>query len=91
MIYRSDGYYNPGHLKDARLDALIDEGAAIVDIDKRKPIYRKVDEIVLGEAMMVPMLYGVTYAAAPKHVMGLENVFGWDAKMDLHRIWMKKT
>ncbi len=91
LIYRSDGYYNAGKLKDAPLDTLIDEGAATVDIDKRKAIYRKVDEIVLGEAMMVPMIYGVTYAAAPKNVMGLEQVFGWDAKMYLHRMWLKKS
>jgi peptide/nickel transport system substrate-binding protein len=90
LIYRSDGYYNAGKLKDANLDGLIDEGAAMVDIDKRKAIYRKVDETVLGEAMMVPMIYGVTYAAAPKYVMGLEQVFGWDAKMYLHRMWLKK-
>ena len=39
---------------------------------------------------MVPMIYGVTYAAAQKTVMGVENVFGWDAKMYLHRMWLKK-
>jgi ABC-type transport system substrate-binding protein len=90
LIYRSDGYYNAGKVKDDRLDALIDSGVATADIPARKSIYRKIDEIVLGEAIMVPMLYGVTYAAAPKNVMGIENVFGWDAKMNLHRIWLKK-
>ena len=91
LIYRSDGYYNAGKVKHATLDGLIDEGAAVADIDKRKAIYRKVDEIVLGEAHMVPMLYGVTYAAAQKNVMGIEDVFGWDAKMYLHRMWLKKS
>lgn len=91
LIYRSDGYYNAGKRKDDRLDALIDEGAATADIEQRRTIYRKVDEIVLGEAHMVPMLYGVTYAAAAKHVMGLDDVFGWDAKMYLHRMWLKKS
>ena len=91
LIYRSDGYYNAGKVKNPQLDALIDQGAATVDIEQRKPVYRKVDEIVLGEALMVPLLYGVTYAAAPKHVMGLDSVFGWDAKMNLHRMWLKKT
>lgn len=90
LIYRSDGYYNAGKRKDDRLDALIDAGAATADIAKRKEIYRKVDEIVLGEAHMVPMLYGVTYAAAPKNVMGIDDVFGWDAKMSLHRMWLRK-
>ena len=91
LIYRSDGYYNAGKVKHPTLDGLIDEGAAVADIAKRKPVYRKIDEIVLGEAHMVPMLYGVTYAAARKHVMGIENVFGWDAKMALHRMWLRKA
>jgi len=79
LIYRSDGHHNTGKVKDAPLDALIDEGAATIDLDKRKTVYRKVDEIVLGEAMMVPMIYGVTYAVAPKNVMALDQVFGRDA------------
>jgi ABC-type transport system substrate-binding protein len=91
LIYRSDGYYNAGKVKDDRLDALIDSGVAVADIAQRKPIYRKIDEIVLGEAIMVPLLYGVTYAAAQKTVMGVDDVFGWDAKMNLHRIWLKKA
>ncbi|MCC6719990.1 MAG: ABC transporter substrate-binding protein [Acetobacteraceae bacterium] len=91
LIYRSNGYYNAGKIKDDRLDALIDAGAAVADIEKRKPIYRQIDEIVLGEAHMVPMLYGVTYAAARKNLIGIDDVFGWDAKMYLHRMWLKKT
>lgn len=91
LIYRSDGYYNAGKRKDDRLDALVDEGVSVADIPRRKPIYRKIDEIALAEAHMVPMLYGVTHAVAPKHVMGLDEVFAWDAKMSLHRMWLKKA
>ena len=91
LIYRSDGYYNAGKVKDDRLDALIDSGVAVADIPSRKAVYRKVDEIVLGEAIMVPMLYGVNYAAAHKAVQGVDDVFGWDAKMYLHRMWLKKA
>jgi len=89
LIYRSDGYYNPGKLKDARVDALIDAGAAISDIAKRKPIYRQIDEIELGEARMVPLLYGVSNATAPNNVMGLNDLFGWDAKFNFKQIWLK--
>ena len=90
LNYKSDGYYNVAKLHDARMDALIEDGASTFDLDKRKAIYRKVDEIVLGEAWFVPLLYGVNYAAAPKRVMGLNSVFGWDAKMSLHRLWIAK-
>ena len=89
LNYKSDGYYNASKLTDARMDALIEEGAATIDIAKRKAIYRKVDEIVLGEAWYVPLLYGVSYAAAHRRVMGMNGVFGWDAKLNLHQIWLQ--
>jgi peptide/nickel transport system substrate-binding protein len=89
LIYKSDGYYNPGKLKDARVDALIDEGAAISDIANRKPIYRQIDEIELGEARMVPLLYGVSNATAPNNVIGLDGLFGWDAKFSFKQVSLK--
>lgn len=91
LNYSSTGYYNASKAKDPRMDALIEAGAAEVDIAKRKVIYRKVDEIVLGEGWITPLIYGVTYAAAPKKVQGLDSVFGWDAKFNLHQMWLKKT
>ena len=91
MLYRSNGYYNASKLPDARLDALLDAGDSTVDIAQRKAIYRKVDEIVLGEAMATPLIYGTAYAAAPKRVRGLESVFTYDIRMYLHRLWLEKT
>jgi peptide/nickel transport system substrate-binding protein len=90
-LYHSGGYYNAGKLKDARVDALVDDGAATIDPEKRKAIYRRIDEIVLGEGWVTPLIYGVTYATAPKHVMGMDEVFSYDARMYLHRMWLKKT
>ena len=40
-----------------------------------------------------PAMYFFTpadYAAAHKAVQGVDDVFGWDAKMYLHRMWLKK-
>jgi peptide/nickel transport system substrate-binding protein len=90
-MYHSGGYYNAGKLKDARMDALLDEGAATIDAEKRRSIYRRVDEIALGEAWVTPLIYGVTYATAPRHVMGMDEVFSYDARMYLHRMWLKKA
>ena len=90
-LYHSAGYYNAGKLKDARMDALVDEGAATIDPERRRAIYRKIDEIALGEAWVTPLIYGVTYAAAHRHVMGMEEVFSYDARMYLHRMWLKKA
>jgi peptide/nickel transport system substrate-binding protein len=89
-LYHSGGSSNAGKLRDAKMDALVDEGAATIDPEKRRAIYRKIDEIVLGEAWVTPLIYGVTYAAAHRHVMGMEEVFSYDARMYLHRMWLKK-
>ncbi len=41
---------------------------------------------------MMPLLHGVTnLAARRKRVSGIDTVFGWDAKMNLHRVWSDKT
>jgi hypothetical protein len=54
-------------------------------------IYRQINQIGPGEASMMPLLHGVTNAAQRKRVGGLDTVFGWDAKMNLHRFWLDKT
>lgn len=90
LAYKSDGYYNAANVKRPDVDALVEKGASLYDIEKRKEVYRKIDEIVLGEAWYVPMLYGVTYAAAPKKVQNLETLIGNDGKMNLHQIWIKQ-
>jgi len=90
ILYRSNGYYNASKLPDVRLDALLDEGEATTDCARRKAIYRQVDEIVLGEAIATPLIYGTAFAAAPKRVGGLDSVFTHDLRMYLHRMWLRK-
>jgi hypothetical protein len=65
--------------------------AAEIDTGKRKVIYRQINQIGPGEASMMPLLHGVTNAARRKRVRGIDTVFGWDAKMNLHRVWLDKT
>ena len=65
--------------------------AAEIDTGKRKVIYRQINQIGPGEASMMPLRHGVTNAAQRKRVGGLDTVFGWDAKMNLHRFWFDKT
>ena len=88
LAYKSDGYYNAGNLPRADVDALVEEGATYYDVNERKRVYKKLDEIVLGEAWYVPLLYGVSYATAPKRVGNLDRLMGWDGKMTLREIWI---
>jgi|TARA_Y100000310_G_scaffold281529_4_gene302058 peptide/nickel transport system substrate-binding protein len=90
LAYKSDGYYNAGNLPRADVDALVEEGATYYDVQERKGVYRKLDEVVLGEAWYVPLLYGVSYAAAPRKVRNLDRLMGWDGKMALREIWLNE-
>jgi len=88
--FKSTAYYNPGKLPNQTVDDLITQGAAEYDLAKRKAIYRQIQEIVSDEVWMVPGLYGCTYCGYWKdRVAGVENMFGWDAKMDLRWVWLK--
>lgn len=89
LAYRSDGFYNAGKVKRPDVDALAEQGAALYDIADRKKIYRKMDEIILGEAWFVPLLYGVTYAAANARVQNLDTLLANDGKMNLRELWLK--
>ncbi len=89
--FLSSGYYNPGKLSNPAMDALIAQGAGEYDQAKRKAIYRQIQTIVSDECWVIPGLYGVTYAGYWKNrVGGIENLYGWDAKMDLRWLWVKQ-
>jgi peptide/nickel transport system substrate-binding protein len=86
--YKSGGYYNPSKQSNSELDALIVQAASIYDTDKRKELYAKINDYELGQVLWRPMLYSVTYAAAPKKVQGLKTLLTWDGKMSLKNLWI---
>jgi peptide/nickel transport system substrate-binding protein len=88
LAYRSDGYYNAGKVKRPDVDALVEQGAALYEVAERKKAYRRIDEIVLGEAWFVPLLYAVTYAAAGGRVQNLDTLIANDGKMNLRELWL---
>jgi ABC-type transport system substrate-binding protein len=88
--FKSGGYYNPTKQTNAELDALIVQGASVYDKAKRKEIYAKINDIELGQVIWRPMLYSVTYAAAPKKVQNLKSMLAWDGKMSLKNLWIRQ-
>ena len=87
-VYKSSGYYNAANLANPELDALIEKGAALSDIDERKKIYRKVDEIVLGQSIVVPMVYQTFVTVASKKVGNIDTVSMHDGKMNFREVCM---
>lgn len=90
LAYKSDGYYNAGNVDRPDLDRLVELGSAAYDREQRKRFYTELNSKVLSEAWFVPLLYGVTYAAAPSHVGNLEVLMGWDGKMNLREIYLNE-
>lgn len=87
--YKSGGYYNPSKQTNAELDALIVQASSNYDTDKRKELYAKINDYELGQVLWRPMLYSVTYAAAPKKVQNLDTLLAWDGKMNLKNLWIR--
>lgn len=69
---------------------MIQQGASTYDQAKRKEIYAKVNDYELGQVLWRPMIYGVSYVAAPKKVQNLKTLLTWDGKMSLKYIWLKQ-
>ncbi len=89
LAYKSDGYYNPGNVLRRDVDALVELGASLYDTEARKQVYTEINRTVLGEAWFTPLLYGVNYAAAPRRVRNLDQLMGWDGKMNFVNIWLE--
>ena len=90
LAYKSDGYYNAGNVLRPDIDEMVQLGASLYGIDDRRRVYHELNALVLDEAWFVPMLYGVTHAAAPARVRNLDTLIGWDGKMNLRQIWLEQ-
>ena len=90
LAYKSDGFYNAANLSRPDVDNLVALGAGSYDLDERKAIYHELNSLILQEAWFMPLLYSTTYAAAPLKVKNLDRLMGWDGKMFLKDIWLKR-
>ena len=88
LAFKSDGFYNAGNLPRPDVDALVEQGASFYALEDRRQVYSELNALILEEAWFVPLLYGVTYAAAPAKVRNLDRLMGWDGKMNLKEIWL---
>jgi len=88
--YSSQGFYNPSKVKNEQLDSLISKGASTYDIEERKKIYNQINEIVLGQALFVPFLYGRGHAGYNIKVQNMETFYGGDAMARFKTLWIKQ-
>ncbi|MBA4181057.1 MAG: hypothetical protein C0506_10755 [Anaerolinea sp.] len=87
-IYDKDAYYNTGKTQSSEVQDLIRQGRTEYDIEKRKLIYQKMAELVLGDAWHVPLLYGRSYTGFTKSVKNTEQIYNGEAKWNYRNLWL---
>lgn len=90
LIYGKESYYNP--MKKAvspELDDLIIKGKQTYDLDERKKIYDRIDQIVLiDQCFFVPMIYSQGRGWFRKNV-GNTEIFPWFSVNRLQSYYLK--
>ena len=90
LAFKSDGYYNAANLKRPDIDELVELGAGLYETSERRETYLKLNKIILQEAWYVPLIYAVNHLAGPKKVQNMDQVMGWDGKMNFRYVWLKR-
>jgi peptide/nickel transport system substrate-binding protein len=74
----ADGGFNWAKIRDAKLDALLDEGMRTADPEERMRIYADIQQRVMGQALIIPIRDYVNLNAASSQVKGLRyDAQGW--------------
>ena len=88
-FFYSTGAYNFGQLKDPKTDQLLDEGIATPDQEKRKAIYREIEQYLAAETVPYAFLYRPTiYAAFNSRVNGLQHETA-NTRISLKEVWFE--
>ncbi len=87
LAYSSTGYYNPNgpsdesHPLNPDVDQLIADARATADIEQRKSLYAKINDIVVGEGHYYTMLYGVNFTGVRNVIQNAnETLFNAEGK-----------
>ena len=87
LAYTSTGYYNPNGPVDVPspihpdLDGLIADARQTFDIEERKALYAKVNDIIVGEGHYYTMLYGVNFTGVRNAIQNAEaTLFNGEGK-----------
>ena len=74
----ADSGFNWAKVRDAALDRLLEEGARTLDMQKRLELYAQAQEIIMAQALIIPIRDYVNLNAASTRVKGLRYDFrGW--------------
>jgi ABC-type transport system substrate-binding protein len=72
------------------LDRLIDDGRAETDPRARHSIYRKVEELIAREALLLPLFHDQVYAFVRPEVQGFDHVGQASPTIDYEELWVRR-
>jgi peptide/nickel transport system substrate-binding protein/oligopeptide transport system substrate-binding protein len=90
ILFHSKSKYNYWAYHNPEVDRLLDKAKTERDYLKRMEMYRKIEEIVLDDAPIVPMVNHLFQMAYQPYVRGVEvNALG-GPYIPMKKIWLKK-
>lgn len=72
ILFDSKGFANTMKYKSERVDALLKEASTIYDMTARKKLYDEVQQRIVSDLPMVPLIFGAGYAALRANVHDFE-------------------
>ena len=89
-LFHSKSKYNYTAYHNPEVDRLLDRAKAERDYLKRMEMYRKIEEIILNDAPIVPMVNHLLQMVYQPYVRGIEvNALG-GSYIPMKKIWLKK-
>ncbi|HEX5325778.1 MAG TPA: ABC transporter substrate-binding protein [Acetobacteraceae bacterium] len=72
ILFDSKGFANTMKYRDERVDALLAQARTVYDVAERKKLYAQAQQQIVDDLPIVPLLFGVEYAAMRDSVHGFE-------------------
>ena len=87
-LFRGDSAENHTAYANPKVDALLDEAARATDSDRRASLYREAQQLILDDAVVLPLYFPTAYTVVKPHVKGLTvTPMGL---LGLERAWIEK-
>jgi oligopeptide transport system substrate-binding protein len=90
ILFHSKSRYNHAAYSNPEVDRLIDQAKTERDYLKRMQMYRKIEELVLEDAPIVPMINHLFQWAFQPYVKGIELSPLGGAYIPMKKIWLSK-
>jgi peptide/nickel transport system substrate-binding protein len=72
ILFHSKGFANTMKYRNERVDSLLDQARTVYDIPTRKKLYAEVQQQIVSDLPMVPLIFGAEYAAMRAAVQGFQ-------------------